>query len=254
MTVHRLAEMTWTEVAGLDLARSVAILPIGAVEAHGPHLPLDTDGIIAAAMAAAGAEALAAAGIEVLVLPPISYTAAGFAAGFPGTVSVSPDTVTALVSDVAGALAAHGVGCLAIANAHFDPVHLRALYAAVERIRSQTELAVAFPDVTRRPWAVRLSEEFQSGACHAGRYEGSIVLARAPGSVRDDVRRALAANPVSLSDAIRDGRETFEEAGGPQAYFGDPAAASAAEGESTITTLAEILRESVLSALAPRPA
>lgn len=254
MAVHRLAELTWTEVAEIDLGRAVAILPIGAVEAHGPHLPLETDRIIAEAMAEAGGAALAADGFEVLILPPIDYTAAGFAAAFPGTVSVRPETVAALVTDVAAALAAHGLRCLAIANAHLDPTHLRSLHDAVARIGAQAELAVAFPDVTRRPWASRLTEEFRSGACHAGRYEGSIVLAREPGSVRDEVRLALDANPASLSRAIGDGHRTFEEAGGPRAYFGDPAAATAAEGESTIATLAGILRESVLAALDSAPA
>ncbi|MEE8522533.1 MAG: creatininase family protein, partial [Thermoanaerobaculia bacterium] len=253
MAVHRLAEMTWTEVRDLDLSRSVAILPVGAVEAHGPHLPLITDRIIAEAMAEVGAAALASGGLEALILPAIDYTAANFAAAFPGTVSVRPETVTALVTDIGEALSAHSLGCLAIANAHLDPIHLRALHDAVHRIRSRTELAVAFPDVTRKPWASRLTEEFRSGACHAGRYEGSIVLARQPRSVRDRVRRQLAANPASLSRAIREGLETFAEAGGSQAYFGDPASASAAEGESTIAILAGILRESVLAAFGKEP-
>lgn len=254
MAIHRLAAMTWTEVGELDLGRSVAILPVGAVEAHGPHLPLVTDRIIAEAMAEAGAAALAAGGLEVLILPAVDYTAAGFAADFPGTLSVRPETVTALLTDVGEALAAHGVGCLAIANAHLDPTHLRALYDAVDRIRSRTGMAVAFPDVTRKPWASRLTEEFKSGACHAGRYETSIVLAKQPGSVRDPERRRLAANPASLSRAIREGLRTFSEAGGSQAYFGDPATATAAEGENTIAILAEIVRESVLEALVQAPA
>ncbi len=245
--------MTWTEVRDLDRERSVAILPTGAVEAHGPHLPLSTDRIIAEAMAEAGADALAGAGLEAVLLPPVDYTAARFASAFPGTVSVRPETVTALVTDIGCALADHGVGCLAIANAHFDPVHLRSLYAAVEAIRSQTALTVAFPDVTRKPWALRLTAEFRSGACHAGQYEGSVVMAMQPQSVRERIRRQLAANPKSLSTAIRDGLESFEEAGGPHAYFGDPAAASAAEGEKTIAILAEILRESVLMVF-PNPA
>ena len=104
--------------------------------------------------------------------------------------------------------------------------------------------------MTRKPWALRLSDEFKSGACHAGQYEGSVVMARAPELVREDVRRALAPNPSSLSVAIREGKQSFEEAGGPEAYFGAPAAASAEEGERTIDTLAGILCEAVEAALA----
>ncbi len=244
--------MTWTEVRDLDLARAVAILPVGAVEAHGPHLPLATDRVIAAAMAEAGAERLAARGLVPVLLPAVDYTAASFAAAFPGTVSVHPETVTALVADVAAAVARAGFPTLALANAHLDPAHVQSLYDAVGRIRAETSLAVAFPDVTRKPWAPRLTEEFLSGACHAGRYEGSVVLARRPELVREEVRKALPENPESLSRAIWKGLRTFEEAGGPDAYFGDPAAATAEEGEATIQVLGEILEEAVLEVVGSR--
>lgn len=102
------------------------------------------------------------------------------------------------------------------------------------------------PDLTRKPWALRLGEEFQTGACHAGRYEGSVVLAVRPDLVREETRRALAPNPFSLSRAIRAGARTFEDAGGPRAYFGWPADATAEEGMRTIEALGAILAEAVL--------
>jgi creatinine amidohydrolase len=91
-----------------------------------------------------------------------------------------------------------------------------------------------------------LTEEFQSGACHAGQFEGSVILAARPEWVREEIRTTLAANPISLSSAIRDGQSTFEEAGGPQAYFGDPAGATWEEGEQTIQILGQILADAVL--------
>ncbi len=252
MNIHHLAEMTWTEVRDLDLDRTVAILATGAVEAHGPHLPLSTDGIIAAAMAEDGARRLAARDLVPLLLPALDYTAAPFAAGFPGTVSIRPETFSALLADVAAALARSGVPTLAIANTHLDPIHLRSIYDAIGRIRAEDTLGVAFPDLTRKPWALRLGDEFLSGACHAGRYEGSVVAARRGDLVRDEIRRGLPANPASLSSAIREGLETFEQAGGAQAYFGDPAAATAAEGEETIATLGEILEQAVVELIRSR--
>ena len=78
MANRELAELTWEEVRDLERARTVAILPVGALEAHGPHLPLATDVIIARAMARAGAERLAARGIGAVLLPPLPYTAAPF--------------------------------------------------------------------------------------------------------------------------------------------------------------------------------
>jgi len=247
--VPRLGQMTWTEVERLDLARTVAILPTGAVEAHGPHLPTSTDRVIALAMAEDGARRLLDDGVPALVLPPVDYTAASFAAAFPGTVSVRPETVTALLVDVAAALAGWGVRTLAFANAHFDPAHLGALYAARTQIREAGRVDVVFPDVTRKPWAARLTDEFKSGACHAGRYEGSVVLAREPKLVREKLQRRLPPNPSSLSVAIREGRKDFAEAGGPEAYFGAPAEATAAEGRATVAELGAILAEAVLAAV-----
>ena len=78
------------------------------------------------------------------------------------------------------------------------------------------------------------------------------LIARHPELVRETIRRALPANPASLSVAIRAGRGTFTEAGGPQAYFGDPAAATAEEGRRTVEELGAILTEAVLAGLSPR--
>lgn len=252
MPVWELSALTWEEARDLAGERAVAVLPVGAVEAHGPHLPLATDVVIAEAMARAGAERLAARGYDVILLPSLAYSAAPFAAAFPGTISIRPETLTALVTDIARALAAHGVRALAIANAHLDPAHLASLHEAADRTpvaRSQLELTIVFPDLTRKPWALRLTEEFRSGACHAGRFESSIVMAERPAWVRDAVRSGLPEVPHSLSVAIREGKRTFEEAGGPRAYFGDPAAASVEEGRETIAVLGEILEEAVLEAL-----
>ncbi len=244
-----LRDMTWTEVRDLDLAKAVALLPIGAVEAHGPHLPLCTDPIIAEAMAEAGGKRLLRRDLTPIVLPTLEYTAASFAAAFPGTLSLRPETVSALITDLGTSLERHGIRVLALVNSHLDPAHLGSLYAAANSLRRTTELTVVFPDITRKPWALRLSDEFKSGACHAGRYEGSVVLARRPDLVREARRAGLDPNPSSLSTAIRQGLDSFEAAGGPLAYFGDPAAATAEEGRETIESLGGILEEAVLSAL-----
>jgi creatinine amidohydrolase len=246
MSVLHLQRMTWEDVRDLDRGRTVFLLPVGAVEAHGPHLPLGTDVVISEAMARAGAERLAAAGRIPVLMPSLHYTAAGFAADFAGTLSLPAETVTGTVVGIARALEHHGFETLAIANSHLDPVHLASLTAAADACRGSGRVRIVFPDLTRKPWALRLGEEFRSGACHAGRYESSVVMAETPEDVRDDRRAALPANPASLSTAIRGGKRTFAEAGGPDAYFGDPAAATPEEGRVTVETLGAILAEAVL--------
>ena len=247
-----LAAMTWEDARDAAGPGSTAILPVGAIEAHGPHLPLETDVIIAQAMARSGAARLTARGSRVLVLPPLTYTAAAFAQGFAGTVSLRAETVTATVLDIAGSLVRHGFSVLAIANAHLDPGHLASLDAAVSAIRRDLTIAVAFPNLAAKPWALRLGDEFKSGACHAGQFETSIVMAECPELVRDATRASLPSNPASLSRAIRDGKRSFEEAGGARAYFGFPAQATAEEGRATIEVLGAILDEAVLLELSAR--
>jgi creatinine amidohydrolase len=250
--VQPLAAMTWEEAREVAGPGSAAILPVGAIEAHGPHLPLETDVIIAQAMARSGASRLVARGLRVVVLPPLTYSAAAFAQAFAGTLSLRPETVTATVLDIAASLIRHGFEVLAIANAHLDPGHLASLDAAVKVLRRDLGLTVAFPNLAAKPWALRLSEEFKSGACHAGQFETSIILAERPELVRDAIRAALPPNPASLSRAIRDGRQSFEEAGGARAYFGFPAQATVEEGQSTIEVLGAIVDEAVQAELGAR--
>ena len=249
---HEWADLTWEELEVANRTGCVAVLPVGALEAHGPHLPLGTDILIAQAMAEAGAEQLRIRKIGCMVLPPLAFTAAPFAASFPGTISVSPSTVTALLLDLAREVTRHGFAVFALANAHLDPSHRAALAEAERRASEERLVPFVCPDLAQKPWALRLTEEFRSGACHAGRYEGSIVLATRPELVREEVRAGLPPNPASLSRAIRDGAATFQEAGGPRAYFGWPAEATAEEGRSSVQELGNILCQAVLDALGAR--
>lgn len=250
MPVHHLAALTWEELGRLTANRIVAILPTGAIEAHGPHLPLGTDVVIAEAMARAGAERLSEAGLDVVVLPSLPFTPAPFAAAFPGTLDFPEPVMTAFVTALVRDVGRHGVPLTAVANAHHDPANVAALRRAVEELDEDVEgPKLVFPDLTRRRWAERLTAEFRSGACHAGRYETSILLAERPELVRQDVMAALPANPRSLVDAIREGHATFAEAGGAEAYFGWPADARASEGREIVETLGSILCDAVLECL-----
>jgi creatinine amidohydrolase len=249
MAVYALAAMTWTEVRALPLARTVAILPTAAVEAHGPHLPLGTDIVIAEAMARSGAERLSARNLDVLIVPAIPFAPAPFAAAFAGTIDTPADATTMMVLGIARSLASHGVRVTAVANAHHDPAHVEALRAAVARANQEGGASIVFADLTRRRWAEKLTPEFRSGACHAGRYEGSVVLAERPDAVNTTVMQTLPPNPRSLVDAIREGHASFADAGGSNAYFGSPAEATAHEGRQIIDALGAILEEAVIEVL-----
>jgi creatinine amidohydrolase len=248
VSAHDLAKRSWPEVQAL-LARPggcAAILPVGATEAHGPHLPLDTDVTIALGTARRAAAELEGRGRACLVLPAIAWSVANYAADFAGTLSLRPETAVALLSDALIAATRAGFAPLAVANAHLEPAHIETIRQAVQAARA-AGADVRFPDVTRRALAERLTEEFRSGACHAGRYEGSLVLADDPAAVKDELRRALPPVPISLVEAMRAGRTDFRAAGGAQAYFGAPAEASADEGRASFEVLAAMVVEALLA-------
>jgi creatinine amidohydrolase len=243
-----LADGTFEEVrAAFSAGPVVALLPTGATEAHGPHLPLATDVIIAREAARRAVARVEAGGGRALVLPPLADAVTDSAGGFAGTISLPLETARLLVRDVIAGAARTGFAGVVLCNAHLEPDNLRALSEGLELARA-AGCKAAFPDVTRKPHALRLGEEFKSGACHAGRYETSLVLA-AGAAIREARAASLPANPSSLSRAIRDGKKTFVEAGGPEAYFGWPADATRAEGDRLYAELADIFASAALELL-----
>jgi creatinine amidohydrolase len=105
-----------------------------------------------------------------------------------------------------------------------------------------------FPDQLDRRWARTLTDEYKRGACHAGSYETSLVLAARPELVKDAVRATLPPLPIDLAKAMKAGIRTFKEAGAAQAYFGDPAGATVAEGDAIYELLVTMVVTTVREA------
>src|SRR5262249_31294755 len=152
-----------------------------------------------------------------------------FAAGFAGTISVSPETAAGLLDGIAESLGRHGLPRLALVNSHLEPQHIQVLekVAAAPRERPR----VLFVNHCRKPWALELSDEFKSGDCHAGSYETSLLLATPQRDLIDPKFRQLPAAPHGLVGKMKSGAKTFEGMGAALAYFGQPAGASPEEGE-----------------------
>jgi len=243
MNAYRWASLTYEEAAVALAAHSVAILPLGSIEPHGPHLPLETDIIIAEGMARRAAEILNAKNIPAFVLPAIPFTVTEFAHGFPGGVSLGNDAVGTYYENVFRSLLEMGFACVAIANAHLEPEHIQAIHSAQEKCGNR----IIFPDITLKPWALQLTDEFKKGECHAGQFETSLVMADAPALVREEIRITLPDIPISLSKAIRDGKKSFVEMGSARAYFGTPRSATAEEGRKTFEILAGMIVEEVVN-------
>lgn len=231
-----MSEMTWSEVDEALAERPVALVPVGAVEAHGPHLPLLTDAVIAIEMARRTARKLAPHGVPSLILPPVYFTVAEFGADFAGTLSLPADTATALLRDVAVA-AARRFRCAALVNVHLEPAHMECLKKAVDEA-GKAGASVCCVDLTKKRWAQMLGAAFQAGD-HAGAWETSLMMAAAPDQVRERERINLPAID-GLMAAMKKGAKTFVEAGGEEAYCGDPTAATVEDGNAYFETLGEI--------------
>lgn len=247
--VVRLGALTTEEAAARLGPGTALLLPVGSTEAHGPHLPLEADVIIAEETARRSARLLEAGNVPCLLLPALPYSLAHCARGYPGTVSVSAEAARGLLADLCRSLAPPGGPVLCLVNAHLEPEHLRVL----RDVASEAAAAgcrVVFPDHTRRRHLEALGEEFLEGGGHAGGYETSLVLA-AGGRVDAAVLATLPANRVNLAEQIRKGIDDFRTMGGARAYFGEPATASREEGERLYGILAAIVADAVRAALAP---
>jgi creatinine amidohydrolase len=234
---YYLAELTWPEAQRVRDAQAVVLLPVGATEAHGPHLPLGTDVYLSEALAKRAAQTLSQQGVTCVIAPSLAYAVTEFGAPFAGTVSLDPDAATALYTAVCAGLHRSGFERVCIVNSHLEAAHVTALRAATAAVFAKTGRRVAFADNTERRWARTLTDEFKRGTCHAGSYETSLLLAAQPQLVRSEVARALPENESDFLAAVKRGAGTFPDAGGPQAYFGQPATASLAEGEDTYERL-----------------
>ncbi len=247
--LHELASLTWPEAEEVLGRRPIGLVPIGATEAHGPHLPLDTDVIIAREMAARGGRLLADQGYPVLILPPISYGVSFVGTCFGGTTPVDDSAFESHLISVLRNAATQGYRALCVCNAHLEPAHVEAIKRAASEAAVVSEIPVAAPDKREPRWSSRLSEEFRRGARHAGGYETSLVLAVQPNAVRWSAAKDLPPIWIDLPDRLNAGARTFAEAGGELGYFGEPGTATADEGERLFDALGTIIRDSVFEAL-----
>ncbi|WP_437716890.1 creatininase family protein [Sorangium sp. So ce448] len=236
----RLAELTTEELAALLAggAPCVALVPVGSVEPHGPHLPLGTDTFIGEAAAEQAGRRLWARGVAALLAPPVGYGVTDFAAGFAGAISIPAPALTAFLRAVAEAYLSAGLSHVCFINNHLEPEHDRAVRAATSDL-PLGRASVACP--LARRWARTLSAEFRSGACHAGRYETSLVLAAASALVRKDIAQALPDVGLSLSEGIKAGAKSFRALGMDAAYTGSPREASEDEGRALLDLLATMI-------------
>lgn len=242
-----LARMTWPEV---ELARveanGVAVIPIGATEQHGPHLPMNTDTISTEATVLRAARE-----VGVLVAPAIPYGNSRQNIGFAGTVTIRPSVLVEFVKDICHSLYKHGFDKIIVVNGHGG--NLEPLTVALEEFHYETGALVA----QVKCWelaSLKPPEGAPSFEGHAGRQETEFMLVLAPEDVDQDAYE-LAVPTVELGEygAVTPSQyfpmpsispanfmvTTWEST--EQGHYGDPSMATVERGHLVLDTWAETL-------------
>lgn len=203
-TSPELTEQVWT-----------LLVPVGATEQHGPHLPMDTDSRIAGAVADATARAIVArgGGERVVLAPAIAYGASGEHQSFAGTVSIGTAALTTLLVEY-GRSATHWCRRIVFVNGHggnFD-----AIVSAVGTLRAESRDVAWFACTV------------DGADLHAGHTETSVMLHVSPEAVRTD--NVVPGNRAPLRELLQDMRSGGLAAVSATGVLGDPTTATALEG------------------------
>jgi mycofactocin system creatininase family protein len=220
----QLAGATWPQVEATG-ARTVLAIPLGSLEQHGPHLPLETDTRIASAVAAG----LAARCPGVTVAPAVAYGASGEHADFPGTLLVGHEVLTDLLVELVRSARRSFAGVVFV-NAHGG--NEEALAGVVRRCTAEGDDVLVWRAVTPA-----------GGDAHAGRTETSLLLAIDPEAVRLDLAEPGCTEPIAtLLPRLRaEGVRPVSSNG----VLGDPTGASVEEGRALLDGLVRDLAAAV---------
>ena len=239
----QLSEATWLEIR--DCEGDLAVLPVGSTEQHGPHAPLGTDALAAAAVAEAGVAAYCErTGADVPVAPTIPVGVAAEHRAFDGTLWVSPDTFRRYVRETVASLAAHDFDRVVLVNGHGGNTDaLRELTGEISRF--DAAYAVAFT------WFEGVDSDLPMG--HGGARETAVLRHIRPELVDEDQAETASEGGsdnwgewVAGVNLAHDSAE-FSDNG----VVGDPTAGTAADGERLVDDAAAALCE-LLAAVAER--
>ena len=246
---HRWAQLSTRDFAALDPARTVAVLPLGATEQHGPHLSLAVDTVLVDGVVDAALTHLQATD-PVLVLPTQTVGLSTEHQAFAGTLTLSPQTVMQLWCELGACVARAGVKKLLMFNAHGGHVGLMDVVA--RELRAQHGLIVYSSSWYNLPLDASVMGQFSAEehrfGIHAGDIETSMMLALATGQV--DMRQAQDFASTSQERAatypvLGNGKSAklgwHMQDYNPQGATGNAAAATVAKGEALVRSAGEQL-------------
>jgi creatinine amidohydrolase/Fe(II)-dependent formamide hydrolase-like protein len=237
---RRLAHMTWPEVRNaLAASPRTALVPLGATEQHGPHLPFATDTWIADALAAR----LCARFDDAIACPTVALGCSSEHLDFPGTLHLRAATLEAVLADVVDSLRRHGFARAFVFSAHggnFDTLAgaLPALRAAAAPMALDAFTDLGALTAALHAASAALGVDATASGHHAGEIETSIVLGLRPHDVRAGALEAGHVAPVADPQALF---HPSLQASAPSGTVGDPRLADAGRAARYLDVWADVL-------------
>ncbi|NED96771.1 creatininase family protein [Phytoactinopolyspora alkaliphila] len=236
-TAVRLADLTTEDAQAAQRAAKVAVLPVGAVEQHGPHLTVLTDARIAEAFADRLGASL---GGDAVVCPLLPYGLSEHHERFAGTLTLTPTTFIAVMLDLVATLKAQGFTRVVIVNGHGG--NMEALTLVARRARSELDVLVASMMWAKLARDVCAEEAAGSAYGHACELETSLAMVLAPELVKAGRVRPAGVrsdpHPLSAPHGYVDIAVRFDELT-TDGVYGDPTKASREVGERILAAALE---------------
>jgi len=258
---YRYEELTWEEIKEAVAQEKIPVLPIGSIEQHGPHLPIDTDSRIIWEVCRRGVEQ---AGEEALLMPLVCYGYSPHHMAFPGSIAIRPETFLGYLVDIGTSLARHGFKRILIANGHGGnaPLATAAAYEITMTTDSVCGMTSWWRLIVETLQAIRESE-FPGGMSHSCEAETSALLYLRPDLVKmEKAAKHILKNQTEFIQydlistapvAILEPFSRLSETG----VQGDPTLATKEKGkiivEKAAERLAEFIREFKRREISPTP-
>lgn len=243
-----MVELSWTQVERAAKEDAVVLFPTGVIEEHGPHMSLGIDAYESYLACEITRRNLQVRGIKALIAPPLYWGVNEDTGHFPGSFSLRPETLKAVLYDLLGSLQGWGFSHIFVLNTHGDPAHNRALAGGVEEARKSLGSKAYF--VLTRGQAMRYGLSGGGGVLiqrdppydgplpthpevHAGAFEVGMMVNYFPSEV--DVELAKTLQPT----------DSFE----PLGYWGDPAGFNAEASKKYFEAYYQMSAEAIASQL-----
>ena len=243
------ADLSTRDFAQIDAARTIAVLPVAATEQHGPHLPVSVDTVLVDGVVAATLAHLPDA-LPVLFLPTQTVGLSPEHQRFPGTLTLSAETVIRLWTEIGESVARAGIKKLVLFNSHGGQVSVMDIVA--RDLRSRLDLLVYSVNWFNLPLGPEVDGLFSADehrfGIHAGEIETSMMLALSPDQVDMSQAKNFASSAqqrAQKTSILGNGRsaklgwqmQDYNSAGA----VGNAAAATAAKGQSVLDAAGQAL-------------